>query len=83
MHKASINKVINIIIKYNHDNRNHNPLNYPSTIKTYYKMTAMSKRPLIFESVVVIQIGVHPAGEEPNNTHRMRDPSGLTHDNLS
>jgi hypothetical protein len=26
----------------------------------------MSKRPLIFKSVVVIQIGVHPAGEEPN-----------------
>jgi hypothetical protein len=26
----------------------------------------MSKRPLIFESVTVIRIGVHPAGEEPN-----------------
>jgi hypothetical protein len=29
-------------------------------------MTAMSKRPLIFESVMVIRIGVHPVGEEPD-----------------
>jgi hypothetical protein len=34
--------------------------------KTYYEMTAMSKWSLISESVVGIQTGVHPAGEEPN-----------------
>jgi hypothetical protein len=30
-------------------------------------MTAMSKRSLIFESVAMIQIDIHPAAEEPNN----------------
>jgi hypothetical protein len=29
-------------------------------------MTTTSKRSLISESVVVIQIGIHPTGEEPN-----------------
>jgi hypothetical protein len=29
-------------------------------------MAAMSKRPLITESVAVIRIGVHSAGEEPD-----------------
>jgi hypothetical protein len=31
-------------------------------------MTGKSKRPLISESVMVIQNGVHRAGEEPDNT---------------
>jgi hypothetical protein len=29
-------------------------------------MTTMSKRSLISESVAVVQIGVHPTGEEPD-----------------
>jgi hypothetical protein len=29
-------------------------------------MIAMDKRPLISESVTVIRINIHPAGEEPN-----------------
>jgi hypothetical protein len=29
-------------------------------------MTATDKRPLISESVMMIQIDIHPAGEEPN-----------------
>jgi hypothetical protein len=36
--------------------------------KTYYKMITNSKWSLIFESVVAIQIRVHPVGKEPNNT---------------
>jgi hypothetical protein len=64
MYKASTNKVINIIIKViliiiitNHPSKH---------IKTYYEVTAMSKRPLLSESVVAIQIGIHPTEEEPN-----------------
>jgi hypothetical protein len=38
------------------------------TSKTYYKMTAMSKWLLISKSITTIQIGVHPAGEKPDNT---------------
>jgi hypothetical protein len=38
------------------------------TIKTYYEMTTTSKWPLISESVTVIQINIHPIGEEPDNT---------------
>jgi hypothetical protein len=34
--------------------------------KTYYGMTATSKRSLISESIVAIQISVHHVGEEPN-----------------
>jgi hypothetical protein len=53
---------------YHHQRYNHNPLNQPSAIKTYYEMTVMSKRSLISESVMTIQISVHVTGEEPNNT---------------
>jgi hypothetical protein len=32
---------------------NHNPLNHPSNIKTYYEMKAMSKRSLIYDQHIV------------------------------
>jgi hypothetical protein len=69
MHKTSINKVINNTLKHNHDKHNHHynhPLNHQQYTKAYYKMTATSKWPLISESVTVIRIGVHLAGEEPD-----------------
>jgi hypothetical protein len=34
--------------------------------KTYYGMTSTSKRSLISESIVAIQISVHHVGEEPD-----------------
>jgi hypothetical protein len=46
-------------------------LNQPSTINTYYEMIATRKQPLMSESVAVIQIGVHPAGKEPDNMSYM------------
>jgi hypothetical protein len=48
-------------------------------------MTAMSKQPLISESVAVIRIDVHPIGEEPHNMSyarplgsHVRQPSAKT-----
>jgi hypothetical protein len=35
-------------------------------------MRATSKRPLIYESVTVIRIGVHPIGKKPDNTSYVR-----------
>jgi hypothetical protein len=46
--------------------------------KTCYEMTATSKLSLLSESVMVIQIGVHPAGEEPNQ-HVIHVASRVSH----
>jgi hypothetical protein len=51
---------------YNSNNHSH-PLNKPSTTNAYYEMAAMSKRLLISDSVTMIQIIIHPIGEEPDN----------------
>jgi hypothetical protein len=51
-----INKVVNIILKYNNYLlANHHDIKY-------YEMTVMSKRPLISESVAAIRINLHPLG---------------------
>jgi hypothetical protein len=40
--------------------------NHQQYNKTYYEMTAMSKRSLISESITMIQIDIHSVGEEPD-----------------
>jgi hypothetical protein len=45
--------------------------------QTYYEMTAMDKRSLISESVVVIPIDIHPTGEE-HDQHVVRVASGVS-----
>jgi hypothetical protein len=44
-----------------------NITNHPSKYsKAHYEMTTTSKRSLIFESVTMIRISIHPTGEGPN-----------------
>jgi hypothetical protein len=57
-----LRKLVLPMVRHNHSH----PLTQPSSIKIYYEMTATSKRPLIFESVAVIRIGIHPVEEEPD-----------------
>jgi hypothetical protein len=46
--------------------------------KTYYEMTVIDKQSLISESVTVMQVDIHPVGDEPDQ-HVIHVTPGVSH----